>query len=142
MTRVIAGATISQTGAARILTASLAKAEELGLAASVAVVDSGGHLVAFARQDGATAMPVQIAIDKAYTAATSGLSTGGWHDYIATDGPLALGAPPGVHRLIVFAGGVPILHEGAVVGAVGVSGGHHSQDEQVATAGVAAFDLV
>jgi uncharacterized protein GlcG (DUF336 family) len=62
----------------------------------------------------------------------------GWYDFIKDDGPLALGAPTGIDRLVVFGGGYPILVDGQVVGAVGVSGGHYSEDMQIAEAGLRA----
>ena len=69
-----------------------------------------------------------------------GIPSGGWYDFIKDDGPLALGATDGIDRLVVFGGGFPITVDGQIVGAVGVSGGHYSQDEAVAQAGLAALD--
>jgi len=80
---------------------------------------------------------VQIAQDKAYTAAGFGLSTDGWHEFVKDDPPLALGAAAGIDRLIVFGGGFPITIDGKIVGAIGVSGGHYTQDMDVAKAGLA-----
>jgi uncharacterized protein GlcG (DUF336 family) len=59
----------------------------------------------------------------------------GWYDFIKDDGPLALGAPAAIDRLVVFGGGFPIVVGGAVIGAIGVSGGHYSEDMEVAEAG-------
>jgi uncharacterized protein GlcG (DUF336 family) len=63
----------------------------------------------------------------------------GWHDVIKDDAPLAAGAPTGIDRLVIFGGGYPIQVDGAVVGAIGVSGGHCSLDQEVAEAGLAAL---
>jgi len=84
---------------------------------------------------------VQIAQDKAYTAAGFGIPSHAWHDFIKDDPPLAAGAPTGIDRLVVFGGGFPIMVDGALVGAVGVSGGHYSEDMQVAEAGLSAAGL-
>jgi len=105
-----------------------------------AVVDEAGVLKAFSRMDGAALLSVQVAQDKAYTAAGFGLSTDGWHDFIKNDPPLAAGATAGIDRLVVFGGGYPIKVGDQVVGGIGVSGGHYSQDMEVARAGLAALN--
>jgi uncharacterized protein GlcG (DUF336 family) len=74
---------------------------------------------------------------KAYTAAGFGLATDAWHEFVKDDPPLAMGAAPGIDRLIVFGGGFPITIGGTTVGAIGVSGGHYTQDMDVAKAGLA-----
>ena len=112
------------------------KAAEMGHPFVIAVVDDSGVLKAFSRMDGAALLSVQIAQDKAYTAAGFGLSTDGWHEFIKNDPPLAMGATSGIDRLIVFGGGFPIMIGGGIVGAIGVSGGHYTQDEDVAKAGL------
>jgi uncharacterized protein GlcG (DUF336 family) len=123
--------------AKRMIVAAEEKARELGLAMNIAVVDESGVLKAFSRMDGAALLSVQIAQDKAYTAAGFGLPTHAWFDFIKDDPPLAAGAPSGIDRLVVFGGGYPISVDGAIVGAIGVSGGHYSEDQQVAEAGLA-----
>jgi uncharacterized protein GlcG (DUF336 family) len=65
------------------------------------------------------------------------MPTHAWFDFIKDDPPLAAGAPAGIDRLVVFGGGYPITIGGAVVGGIGVSGGHYSQDQEVAEAGLA-----
>ena len=114
------------------------KAAEMGHPFVIAVVDDSGVLKAFSRMDGAALLSVQIAQDKAYTAAGFGLATDAWHDFVKDDPPLALGAAPGIDRLVVFGGGYPVKVGGAVIGGIGVSGGHYSQDMEVAKAGLAA----
>ncbi|MED7925979.1 heme-binding protein [Nonomuraea sp. LP-02] len=130
---------ISYQDAQRAVAAAVDKAREQGLAMVVAVVDESGVLKAFARMDGAPLLSVQVAKDKAYTAAGFGMPTDGWYDFIKDDGPLALGAPTGIDRLVVFGGGFPITADGVTVGAIGVSGGHYSQDMTVAQAGADAL---
>ena len=114
------------------------KAAEMGHPFVIAVVDDSGVLKAFSRMDCAVLLSVQIAQDKAYTAAGFGLATDAWHDFVKDDPPLAMGAAPGIDRLVVFGGGYPVKAGDAVIGAIGVSGGHYSQDMEVAKAGLAA----
>jgi uncharacterized protein GlcG (DUF336 family) len=123
--------------ARRMITAAEEKARAMGVAMNIAVVDESGVLKAFSRMDGAALLSVQIAQDKAYTAVGFGMPTHGWFDFIKDDPPLAAGAPAGIDRLVIFGGGYPITVDGAVVGAIGVSGGHYSQDQEVAEAGLA-----
>ena len=139
MADTFAKASISSEAARRLITAAEAKAAELGKPFVTAVVDDGGVLKALSRMDGAPLLSVQVAQDKAYTAVGFGLPTHGWHDFIKDDPPLAAGAPSGIDRLVVFGGGYPITVADAIVGAIGVSGGHYTQDQEVAEAGLAAL---
>lgn len=129
--------TISSDLAHRVVAAAEAKAKEMGHPFVIAVCDESGVLKALSRMDGGALLSVQIAQDKAYTAVGFGLSTDGWHDFIKNDPPLALGAVGGIDRLVVFGGGYPIKIGDAVVGGIGVSGGHYTQDMEVAKAGLA-----
>ncbi|HEX2849060.1 MAG TPA: heme-binding protein [Acidimicrobiales bacterium] len=126
--------------ARRMIQAAEAKAEAMGTPMVIAIVDESGVLKGFSRMDGAALLSVQVAQDKAYTATGFGISTDGWYDFIKDDPPLAAGAPDGIDRLVVFGGGYPIRVDGAVVGAIGVSGGHYTQDMEVAQAGLAALN--
>jgi uncharacterized protein GlcG (DUF336 family) len=137
MTAVISKPTISHEAARALIDAAVAKAEAIGLPVTVAVVDESGVLKAFQRMDGAALVSVQLAQDKAYTSVGFGLSSDGWYDFIKEDGPLALGAPAGVDRLVVFGGGYPVKDGGVVVGGIGVSGGHYTQDMEIAQAALA-----
>ena len=131
--------TITTEAAHRVIAAAEAKAAELGKPFVTAVVDDGGVLKALSRMDGAPVLSVQVAQDKAYTAVGFGLPTHGWHDFIKDDPPLAAGAPSGIDRLVVFGGGYPIVVEDQLVGGIGVSGGHYSEDMKVAEAALAAL---
>ena len=139
MPDVIEKPSVSTELAHRIIAAAEAKAGEVGVPMVIAVCDESGVLKAFSRMDGAPLLSVQVAQDKAYTAVGFGLPTDGWHDFVKDDPPLAMGAAPGIDRLIVFGGGYPIKVGEAVVGAIGVSGGHYSQDMEVAQAGLSAL---
>jgi uncharacterized protein GlcG (DUF336 family) len=122
-----------------VIAAAEQKAQEVGQPFVIAVVDDSGVLKAFSRMDGAPLLSVQVAQDKAYTAVGFGMPTHGWHDFIKDDPPLASGAPTGIDRLVIFGGGYPITVDDQVVGAIGVSGGHYSEDQQVAEAGLQAL---
>jgi uncharacterized protein GlcG (DUF336 family) len=138
VTDVIEKASVSSDLARRVVAAAEAKADEIGVPMVIAVCDESGVLKAFSRMDGAALLSVQIAQDKAYTAAGFGMPSGGWHDFIKDDPPLAAGAVGGIDRLVIFGGGFPISVGDQVVGAIGVSGGHYSQDVEVAEAGLGA----
>ena len=123
-----------------ILQAARAKATEIGVAMNIAVVDEGGNLVAFARMDGAWLGSIDIAQNKAYTARAFNMATRDLAP-LAQPGGSLYGIEASNHgRLIVFAGGIPLVSGGRTVGAVGVSGGAVEQDQAVAEAGVAAFE--
>jgi uncharacterized protein GlcG (DUF336 family) len=130
---------LSTEAAHRVISGAEVKAAEMERPMVIAIVDDGGVLKAFSRMDGAALLSVQVAQDKAYTAVGFGMPTHGWHDFIKDDPPLADGAPSGIERLVIFGGGYPITVDGQVVGAIGVSGGHYSEDQQVAEAGLAAL---
>jgi uncharacterized protein GlcG (DUF336 family) len=129
---------VSSAAAKRVIEAAEAKSREMGAAMVIAVVDESGTLKAFSQMDGAPLLSVDIAKDKAYTAVAFGIPTHQWFDFIKDDPPLMHGITK-TPRLIVFGGGFPITEDGQVVGGIGVSGGHYSQDMEVAEAGLAAL---
>jgi uncharacterized protein GlcG (DUF336 family) len=118
--------------------AAAKKATELGLKMCIAVSDESGDLKAFERMDGAPKLSIQIAEDKAFTAASYGMPTHVWYEFIKDDPPLLHGITH-TPRLIIFGGGFPIVLEGEVVGAIGISGGHYKQDMECARAALAAI---
>jgi uncharacterized protein GlcG (DUF336 family) len=138
MTDVFVKRSVTTELAHRVLAAAEAKAGELGLPMVIAVCDESGVLKAFSRMDGAALLSVQIAQDKAYTAVGFGMPSDGWHPFIKDDPPLAAGAVGGIDRLVIFGGGYPITVDDQIVGAIGVSGGHYTQDMEVAQAGLQA----
>jgi glc operon protein GlcG len=132
--------TITFEAARAVLDAAAEHARSLGVSVCIAVADRAGHLVAFGRLDGAPLLSAQIAQDKAYSvAAFGGVPTHEWWNMIADEPPLLHGIVK-TDRLIVFGGGVPVRAEGALIGAVGVSGGSAQQDQAVAEAGAGAID--
>ena len=118
----------------------MAKAEALGIRINVAVTDASGTLMAFLRMPGAFLHSIDIAIDKAYTAASFGFPTSQWGAALANDELLRAGlnARP---RLVLFGGGLPVVEGGERIGGIGVSGGSAEQDEVCAAAGMAALGL-
>ena len=131
---------ITAETAQRMIQAAERKANEIGQPMVIAVVDESGVLKALLRMDRAPLLSIQVAQDKAYTAAGFGLPTDQWHEFIKNDPPLAAGAPSGIDRLVIFGGGYPIKVADRVIGGIGVSGGHYSQDMEVARVGLAVVD--
>jgi uncharacterized protein GlcG (DUF336 family) len=128
---------ITAQAAKAVIAAAADKAKQMSLNMCIAVTDEAGDLKAFLRMDGAAKLALDIAQNKAYTAASFGMSTDQWWDFIKDDSPLLHGITH-TPRLTVFGGGYPIKDGGEVIGAIGVSGGHYSQDMEVAMAGLQA----
>jgi len=131
---------ITAAAAAAALRAAVAHADKLGIRVNVAVADASGLLAGFLRMPGAFVHSVDIAIDKARTAAGFGFPTSRWGAVVGDDELLRLGLAqrPG---LVMFGGGLPIVEAGQRIGGIGVSGGSAAQDEACAAAGLAALGL-
>jgi uncharacterized protein GlcG (DUF336 family) len=133
---------ITAEAAAVAVQAAVRHAEANGWKINVAVADRSGNLMAFLRMPGAFLHSIDIAIDKAYTAASFGFSTKDWMSIVGGDEGMKLGfsAQP---RLIVFGGGLPIRVEGEAewIGGIGVSGASEAQDEECARAGLKAIGI-
>lgn len=129
---------ITVAAAQRMIAAAEAKAAEMGKPMCIAVCDSDGTLKAFSRMDGAPLLSVQIAQDKAYTAISFSMATHEWFEFVKNDPPLLHGIIK-TDRLVVFGGGFPINTESGMIGGIGVSGGHWSDDMEVAQAALAAL---
>ncbi|ASU80398.1 heme-binding protein [Actinopolyspora erythraea] len=140
MNKVVQRSSVSDELAGRIVRAADEAAKQGEQRFAVAVVDESGQLKAFLRQDGAKLNAVQVAQDKAYTAASSKMSTEAWSDKLSTDAVLGAAAPTTIDRLAPMGGGLPIVVDGEVVGAVGVSGAHWTDDVKIAEAGLRALD--
>ncbi len=121
-----------------ILEAAARKSNEIGTKMDIAIVDAGGNLKAFARQDGAWLGSIDISIKKARTARFFDMNTGDIGGLSQPGQPL-YGIEHSNGGLITFPGGVPIKDaDGTVIGAVGVSGSSVEDDHTVATAGAEA----
>ena len=126
--------------AREIIAAAVQKAEEIGTPMNIAVMDAGMNLVAFERMDDAWVLSIDIALGKAYTSAGRGLSTRDIGEKAQPGQPLFGVNTTNDGRVVIFAGGLPLMRDGQVVGAIGVSGGPVDEDEEVAQAGVDAFE--
>ena len=115
----------------RIIAAATAKAVELDLRVSIAVVDESGLLKSFTRMDGANVAGMQAAQDKAYTAVMYQWDTALWATYLESSHVLRVGAA-NYDRLNVYAGGCVIRVAGELVGAIGVSGAGIEEDAAIA----------
>ncbi len=121
--------------AERAIAGARAKAEEIGVAMAIAVVNEAGWLIDFIRMDNSELVAIPISQDKAYTALVNRVSTRELGDQCQPGGPLYgiqnnLGG-----RVVIFPGGVPVWRDGRLIGAVGVSGGTVEQDHMCAAAG-------
>ena len=125
--------------AQRIISAAEEKARQMGQPMNIAVMDAGRNLVAFYRMDGAWVASTDIAIDKAFTSAGRGLTTRKIGEMAQPGQPLFGINTTNGGRVVIFAGGGPLMRDGEVIGAIGVSGGTVDEDEEVAEAGVAAL---
>lgn len=122
-----------------VLAAALKKAEEIKVPVNIAVVDAGGNLKAFARMDDAFLGSIDIAAKKAVTARFFNMSTRDLGKASQPGQPL-YGIEVSNSGLVIFAGGVLLTDKaGAIVGAVGVSGGTVDEDESIALAGAKAL---
>ena len=131
---------ISAEAAFAACRAAVAHAEASGLRINVAVTDASGVLMAFLRMPGAFLHSIDIAIDKAYTAASFGFPTAQWAGIVDGDELLRIGLNQRP-RLVMFGGGLPITEGATRIGGIGVSGGSAAQDEACAAAGIAALNL-
>ena len=134
MAETTASLKLTHEGALAALNAGIAKAADMGQPQCISVVDSGGHLLAFVRMDGAFHMSLETALRKARTAACYGQPSGGLEEGI--DIKLALGTDG---QRINLPGGLPIIVDGHCIGGVGVGSGTGEQDREVATVAIAAI---
>lgn len=130
--------TLTLDDARRIIDAGIAASDRIGSPSNIAVADAGGNLIAHARMDGAQLGSIGHSVDKAHTAVLFRSATGDLAEDSRPDGQFWGMALSDGGRVLVFAGGVPVVVDGEVVGAVGVSGGSREQDTTVAEAAAAA----
>ncbi|HEV2205554.1 MAG TPA: heme-binding protein [Candidatus Acidoferrales bacterium] len=130
-------------GARAVLAAAQQRAAEMRCPVNIAVVDEGGHLLAFERMDGAKPSSIAIALVKAQAAAMRRAATGppmaGDHVNVALALGLATASPS---EQTPIRGGIPLIVDSEVVGAIGVSAGTEDQDAEIARAGAAALERV
>jgi glc operon protein GlcG len=131
------GASIDVANAKKVAAAAIAEARKLNLSMAVAVVDTAGNLVYLEKMDGTQIGSVNVAQDKARSAALFKRPTKAFQDGVAGGGVgLRLLRLEGA---VPVDGGVPLIADGKIVGAVGLSGGTSDQDGQCANAGAGAI---
>lgn len=131
--------TITLEEAQRVIAGAVAKADEIGQPMDIAVTDAGGNLKAHVRMDGAFVGSITIAINKAYTAIAFQQETKNLQEPTRPEGDIFGLSDAHGGRLVVFPGGIPLVKDGEIIGAIGVSTGTIGEDQAVAEAGVAAL---
>jgi glc operon protein GlcG len=127
-------------GAEAVLSAAKEHAARIGVPMNIAIVDEGGHLIAFVRMDGAKISSIDIALNKAVAAAIRKQATGPARSGEEVNAMLSLSLAIGSHaRQTPIRGGIPLEANDECVGAIGVSAGTEDQDVEVARAGVSAL---
>jgi glc operon protein GlcG len=119
----------------KMMEACKAEAQKNKWAVTIAIVDDSGAVLLLERLDGAGAISAQVAVGKAQTSALTKRPSKFFEDRVKERPAFVTFPTPGV----MFQGGVPLVHQGECVGAIGVSGVQSHEDEQVAQAGVAAL---
>ncbi|HEY1577102.1 MAG TPA: heme-binding protein [Terracidiphilus sp.] len=128
------GSPISLDRAEAVIHAAVAEAKKRNWKMNIAVTDSGGNLVAFQRMDGAMLASIQIAEHKARVAVTFRRPTKVFEDGVQL---MRLDYLLAFDGIIASRGGIPLIDQGKIIGAIGCSGGTDSQDEVVSKAGAA-----
>lgn len=131
---------LSAAGALRLMNAALAQAAAERLVVAVCVCDAQGHVLAAARMEGATPPILDFAQDKAFTAATMRKSTQAFAERMASSQSLSLGLSTRA-RLLPWGGGLPVVHDGQVIGGIGVSGAKDFEDIACAQAALSEAGL-
>ena len=134
MTDTVPSLRLTTEGALKLLSAAITKAKEIGVPECISIVDTGGHLLAFARMDGAFVQSIDSSLMKAMTAASYGEPTG--NIAAGIDIKLAI-ATQG--KRINLPGGLPVIVDGHCIGGIGVGSGTGEQDRQVAAAALRAL---
>ncbi|GAU66771.1 GlcG protein [Streptomyces sp. NBRC 110611] len=123
--------------AERLIQASVRAADGLGVRGSITVLDAGGQLLGFRRDDGAVLISGETSTRKAYTALQMDAPTADLVDLVRPDGPFHT-LPTALDRPLLFiAGGVPLHRDGRLIGAIGFGGGAPEQDHEIVTAATA-----
>ena len=132
---------ISHAAAGLLVQKAIEAARRKSLSVAVAIVDNGGNLKAFGRDDGCLFLPAEIACDKAWTAVSFGYPTHAWNELVADKNIAPLASHP---RLTAVGGGFPVKLRGQMVGGIGISGGNYADDMEIAQQAIrdAGFDAV
>ncbi|WP_115787305.1 GlcG/HbpS family heme-binding protein [Arthrobacter silvisoli] len=128
---------LTATDAELLITTAREAAAAEGVNVSISVLDAGGHLLAFRRDDQALLISGETSTRKAYTAVQLNAATADVVDAVKPDGPFHTLATALDRPLLFIAGGIPVHRDGRLVGAIGVGGGAPEQDHSFAAAAVA-----
>jgi uncharacterized protein GlcG (DUF336 family) len=131
--------TLTLEAAHELLAQARSACAQRGFAATIAITDAGGHLRAFERADAAPFLTAEVAMDKAWSAASFGMSTDQWNQYMGEPTVAPLAQHP---RLMPVGGGVPIVLDGKLAGGIGISGGTSVQDHEAAVDALRAVGLI
>ena len=134
-------ATLTLADATQITEAARAHAAGLGTPVTITVVDGGGNVRTQTRMDGARFGTLNVSANKAFTAAAFGAPTKVLTDLVQPGAPLFGFADAMGGRFVGFAGGIPLVRDDEVIGAIGISGGSVDQDQAIADAGATAVSL-
>ncbi|MEV5310770.1 heme-binding protein [Streptomyces sp. NPDC052610] len=136
MSTTTAVAPLTTQDAETLVAVASRAAEAAGVTVSVTVLDAGGHLLAFRRDDRAVLISGETSTRKAYTALQLNTATADVVDAVKPDGPFH-SLPTALNQPLLFiAGGVPVHRDGRLIGAIGVGGGAPEQDHTFATSAV------
>ncbi|MBI0579947.1 MULTISPECIES: GlcG/HbpS family heme-binding protein [Bacillaceae] len=128
--------------AKKLIESSETEAKKIGVSMVIAIVDEGGNFVACHRMDDAWLASIEIAQNKAWTSVALKTATSNLADATVPQAELYGLNTTNQGRLVVFGGGIPLVKDGKVIGAVGVSGSSVPHDIQVAEAAVATFETI
>ena len=118
------------------------KAKEIGLNIVFTVLDKSGNVNFYVKMDNTILFANKAAIKKAFTAIGFGMPTGStWYDFIKDD-PILMNGVDSLENFSLLGGGKPLIYKGEIIGGIGVSGGHYSQDEIVCAAAYEAFEAL
>ncbi|MDY6841942.1 MAG: heme-binding protein [Pseudomonadota bacterium] len=131
---VQSGLLLTEAAGLHLLEVAVAKAEELGIKATVAVVDPSGRLLAFVKMAGSFLVSSELARKKAVTAAGMGMDTVELETVLNAEPPRVLSGLTRSENFTVIGGGVPLVRDNHIVGGIGVSGGSEEQDIECAQA--------
>jgi uncharacterized protein GlcG (DUF336 family) len=126
---------LTEADLVKAMAACRAEADKNNWKVAIAIVDDGGYLLHFNRMEGVAPISAEVAIGKARTAAMTRRPSKFFEDRVKERPAFVTFPTPGV----MFQGGLPLMHQGECVGAIGVSGVQSHEDEQIAAAGIKAL---
>ncbi len=136
--RSMYAASVTRAVAVALIDAACAAAADIGVEMAIAVTDAAGHLKAFESMDNTPFLANDVAVDKAWTAASYRQTTHVWNAYIQDPTVAQLAHRP---RVVAVGGGYPLIEDGKVIGGLGLSGGNVEQDQQAAEIALKALEF-